>query len=297
MGDFGCFASERLAEALCGAAEVAYSVFSGSRRDLIFPSRRVIAGIVEDLRGVLFPGFFSDKSLPLGMLRFNSAVVIDETRRRLAEQIRRGFCFSCAKGEDECGGSMCEDKAMGIADEFMGALPSIQEMLIEDSTAAYKGDPAAESPEECVFSYPGVIAVTNYRIANALYRLGVPVIPRMITELAHSSTGIDIHPGASIGRKFFIDHGTGVVIGETCVIGDGCRLYQGVTLGARSFSEDENGSLVKGLPRHPILGDGVIIYAGATVLGRVRIGSGAVIGGNLWITRDVPAGETVVFRG
>jgi serine O-acetyltransferase len=154
--------------------------------------------------------------------------------------------------------------------------------------AAYEGDPAAVDPNEAIFCYPGLLALTNHRVAHELHRLGVPLLPRIINELAHSLTGIDIHPGAQIGRGMFIDHGTGVVIGETCIIGDRVRLYQGVTLGAKSFPLDEQGKPIKSIPRHPIVEDDVIIYAGATILGRVTIGRGSVIGGNVWLVRSVP---------
>ena len=160
-------------------------------------------------------------------------------------------------------------------------------MLISDVRAAYEGDPAATSPDEAVFCYPGVLAITKHRLAHELYRLGVPLLPRMISEQAHSVTGIDIHPGATVGRGFFIDHGTGVVVGETCLIGDRVRIYQGVTLGAKSFPLDDYGNPVKGIPRHPIIEDDVVIYSGATILGRVTIGTGSVIGGNVWLTRSV----------
>jgi serine O-acetyltransferase len=165
-----------------------------------------------------------------------------------------------------------------------------------DVTAAFEGDPAAPSADEVVFCYPGLLAVTYQRIAHELFVLGVPLIPRMITEEAHALTGIDIHPGAAIGEGFFIDHGTGVVIGETAVIGNRVRLYQGVTLGARSFPRDAQGRLVKGVPRHPILEEGVVVYANATILGRVVVGRGSVIGGNVWLTRSVPPGSIVTQR-
>ena len=168
-------------------------------------------------------------------------------------------------------------------------------MLATDVQAAFAGDPAAKNPGETIFCYPSIKAVTNYRIAHELYLLGVPLIPRIITEMAHSATGIDIHPGATIGESFFIDHGTGTVIGETCIIGRNVRLYQGVTLGAKSFPKGENGHLVKGIARHPIVEDNVTIYSGATILGRITIGEGAVIGGNVWVVDDVPPG-TKIYR-
>jgi serine O-acetyltransferase len=172
-------------------------------------------------------------------------------------------------------------------------LPAIRHLLSTDAQAAYEGDPASISIGETIFAYPSLLALTYYRLAHELYIQKVPLIPRIITEIAHSKTGIDIHPGARIGERFFIDHGTGVVIGETTIIGRNVRLYQGVTLGARSFPLDKDGNPITGIDRHPILEDDVIIYSGATLLGRIRIGKGAVIGGNVWLTEDVPAGKTV----
>jgi len=175
----------------------------------------------------------------------------------------------------------------------MRTLPDLRRLLALDAVAAFEGDPAASSPSEAIFSYPGVRAITSHRIAHELYQRGVPLIPRIIAEHAHSNTGIDIHPGASVGESFFIDHGTGVVIGETSVIGNRVRIYQGVTLGAKSFPLDDQGRPIKGIARHPVIEDEVTIYAGATILGRITIGRGAVIGGNVWITRDVPPGTTL----
>jgi len=176
---------------------------------------------------------------------------------------------------------------------FMGRLPEVRRRVASDVEAAYEGDPALKSRDEAIFSYPGIFAVTNQRIAHELHVLGVPLIPRMITEHAHSLTGIDIHPGASIGEMFFIDHGTGVVIGETSRIGARVRLYQGVTLGAKSFPLDEHGKPIKGIDRHPIVEDDVVVYSGATILGRITIGRGSSIGGNVWVTQSVPPGSRV----
>jgi serine O-acetyltransferase len=177
--------------------------------------------------------------------------------------------------------------------EFLARLPGVRRLLATDVRAAYDGDPAATSPAETILCYPGVLALTCQRLAHELHVLGVPLLPRMITEHAHALTGIDIHPGARIGERFFIDHGTGVVIGETSEIGSGVRLYQGVTLGARSFPLDEHGHPVKGVPRHPIVEDDVIVYSGATILGRITVGAGSVIGGNVWLTRSVPPGSRI----
>lgn len=181
---------------------------------------------------------------------------------------------------------------------FFDALPTVREMLDTDVRAAYEGDPAARSEEEIMLAYPAFEAISIYRLAHVLYALGVPLIPRMMTEYAHKNTGIDIHPGATIGRYFFIDHGTGVVVGETCRIGEHVKLYQGVTLGAKSFELDENGNPVKGIKRHPDIGNHVVIYAGATILGgKTTIGDGCVIGGNVWLTHSVEAGKTVIYQG
>jgi serine O-acetyltransferase len=187
----------------------------------------------------------------------------------------------------------CEVKAEGITAAFLARLPEVRRLLATDVQAAYEGDPAATSPDEAIFCYPGILAVTFQRIAHELFVLGVPLIPRIITEHAHSLTGIDIHPGARLGERFFIDHGTGVVIGETCEIGNNVRIYQGVTLGAKSFPLDAEGHPIKGIPRHPVVEDDVTIYSGATVLGRIVIGRGSTIGGNVWLTHAVPPDSRV----
>jgi serine O-acetyltransferase len=260
-------------------------------RERQLPSRDVIVRAVERIRGVLFPGYFGNSELNTENIRFHVGATLDQVHHEMREQIRRGFCFQCGKFGINC--PECAQKAEKNAVEFIRSLPEIQDMLAMDVQAAYEGDPAATSPDETIFCYPGVQAMTYYRLAHRLYELEVPVIPRIITEHAHSVTGIDIHPGARIGKYFFIDHGTGVVIGETCIIGNRVRLYQGVTLGAKSFSLDENGNPIKGVDRHPIVEDNVIIYSGATVLGRIVIGAGSVIGGNAWLTEDVPPGSKV----
>jgi serine O-acetyltransferase len=262
----------------------------GEKCSLDLPSRREVIDIVEALRSVLFPGYFGISELSSDSLHFHIGQVLDATRKRLAEQVRRGLCFDC-QGKKHF--EECSRRAQDITATFLQKLPEIRTQLLSDAQASYEGDPAALSPAETIFCYPGIRAVTNYRIAHALHALGVPLLPRMITEHAHSRTGIDIHPGAKIGSHFFIDHGTGVVIGETCVLGNHVRLYQGVTLGAKSFPLDENGKPIKGIPRHPILEDGVVVYSGATILGRVTIGANSVVGGNVWLTESVPAGSKV----
>ena len=260
------------------------------------PSAESVARLVDTVRAVLFPGYFgATRSLTEEALRFHVGASLDRLATRLSEQVRRGFCFTCRERQPgDC--AECDRQALAVTDQFISDLPAIRRLLATDVQAAYVGDPAATSPAETILCYPGVFAIACQRVAHRLARLGVPLLPRMITEHAHARTGIDIHPGAQIGESFFIDHGTGVVIGETCEIGRRVRLYQGVTLGARSFPLDAEGKPVKGLPRHPIVEDDVVIYSGATVLGRVTIGAGSVIGGNVWLTRSVPPGSRVGQR-
>jgi serine O-acetyltransferase len=281
-------------DAICEADGLTRPSTQGMHPSL--PSAESVARLVQTFRAVLFPGYFgATRSLSEEALRFHVGASLDRLATRLSEQVRRGFCFTCReKQPGDC--VECERRARDVADEFIAGLPAIRRLLATDVQAAYVGDPAATSPAETILCYPGVFAVMCQRVAHRLSRLGVPLLPRMITEHAHAGTGIDIHPGAEIGEAFFIDHGTGVVIGETSVIGRQVRLYQGVTLGARSFPLDAEGRPVKGLPRHPIVEDGVIIYSGATVLGRVTIGAGSIVGGNVWLTRSVPPGSRVGQR-
>lgn len=252
------------------------------------PSRDAVVDIVEALRTVLFPGYFGVADLTADNMAFHVGSTLDRIRRALHEQVRRGFCFACSDRRAECNA-----QADSVTQRYLARLPAVRRLLETDIQAAYEGDPAATSPDEAIFCYPGILAITNYRLAHELHALSVPLIPRIITEHAHSITGIDIHPGAAIGESFFIDHGTGVVIGETCVIGRRVRLYQGVTLGAKSFPLDKDGKPIKGIARHPIVEDDVIIYSEATILGRVTIGHGSVIGGNVWMTRSVPPGSLI----
>jgi serine O-acetyltransferase len=246
----------------------------------------VVIEIVEALRSVIFPGYYGFSDLKVESVLYHVGATLDRIQHPLQEQIRRGLCFTCL-AESQCT-PVCDDQAGNITTSFLERLPAIQKCLAKDVKAAYEGDPAASSADEVIFCYPAVMAITNFRLAHELHALGVPLIPRMITEHAHSITGIDIHPGATIGEYFFIDHGTGVVIGETCEIGRNVRLYQGVTLGAKSFKLDEEGNPIKGIPRHPIVEDGVTIYSGATILGRVTIGHDSTIGGNVWLVESVP---------
>lgn len=258
------------------------------------PSLDILAEIMSRLRTAIFPGYFGPPIFDAHSLRYHLAANLDSIHRLLAGQIVAGLCFSCQNRDEPCANCGKDGAAAALA--FMRKLPEIRHLLALDAQAAYEGDPAAISPAEAIFCYPSMTAMFHQRVAHGLYELKIPLIPRIITEMAHSATGIDIHPGAVIGEDFFIDHGTGVVIGETTIIGRGCRLYQGVTLGALSFPKNADGSLAKGIPRHPILADNVTVYAGATILGRITIGAGAVIGGNVWITHNVAPGARITLK-
>jgi serine O-acetyltransferase len=254
------------------------------------PSRKVLVGIADGLRAVLFPNRLGMPDLTNESVDYYVGHTLDVTLRELMVQVRRELRF--ASDADATGHSERE-RAAGITQAFAQRLPHIRSLLESDIQAAYEGDPAARSVDEVLVCYPGITAITYYRLAHELHRLGAPLIARMISEIAHSSTGIEIHPGAQIGGFFFIDHGTGVVIGETAIIGEHVRLYQAVTLGAKRFPVDEHGALVKGNLRHPIVENDVVIYAGATILGRITIGRGSTIGGNVWLTRSVPPGSVI----
>ena len=252
------------------------------------PSTDVLKEIVQLARSVLFPGYFGDSAVNALTVMNHIGINIDRLQVLLSQQIKAGICFSNQFNMDI--GDNSDQLGMKKATEFIIQLPDIREKLHTDVIAAYNGDPAAKSLGEVIFCYPSIRAISNYRIAHALLKLNVPLIPRIITEMAHSETGIDIHPGATIGGYFTIDHGPGVVIGETAIIGNNVKMYQGVTLGARSFPSDENGNPIKGIDRHPVIGNNVIIYSNTTILGRITVGDGAVIGGNMWVDTDVPAG-------
>ena len=260
----------------------------GCKPDL--PSRSSCLEIMQQLRSILFPGFFQLAEFSEEGMLLHVGAILDRISMSLQEQIRRGYCFVC-KGKGDL--RHCDVRAAELTRDFLARIPEVMLLLGEDVQAAYEGDPAAQSPSETIFCYPGIFAITNQRIAHELYRLEVPIIPRIISENAHSVTGIDIHPGARIGKRFFIDHGTGVVIGETSVIGDRVRIYQGVTLGAKSFPLDESGNPIKGIDRHPVIEDDVVIYAGATILGRITVGARSVIGGNVWLTQSVPPDSSI----
>jgi len=255
------------------------------------PSRDAVINIVSGLRAALFPTHYGAPDLTDESVDYYVGQTLESTLRLLAEQIRRALRFLPEHGE--AGDEALRARAFEIAREFAKQLPAIRALLVSDIQAAFTGDPAAQHITEILLCYPGIWAMTHHRLAHALHRLGVPLLARFINEIAHSATGIDIHPGAQIGPSFFIDHGTGVVIGETAIIGERVRVYQAVTLGAKSFAADVDGTLVKGNARHPIVEDDVVIYAGATILGRVTIGRGSVIGGNVWLTHGVPPGSNV----
>ncbi len=257
------------------------------------PSARVLNDIIDLARAILFPGYYGNSTLNSHTINYHIGVNVETLFNLLSEQILAGLCFASNVDCATCTESKREE-ATKLAAKFISKLPHLRRVLATDVEAAYNGDPAAESIGEVIYCYPAIKAISNYRIAHQLLQLGVPLIPRIITEMAHSETGIDIHPAARIGEYFTIDHGTGVVIGATSIIGNNVKIYQGVTLGAKSFPLDENGMPIKGIDRHPILEDNVIVYSNATILGRITIGKDATVGGNIWITEDVPAGTRIV---
>jgi len=267
----------------------------GKIREL--PSRAMLAAIVEGVQAALFPTHYGRPNLTDESIDYFVGDTLNTTLNKLMEQVRRGLLFSaevdlmktCTASEEE----RLACRAQEITRDFAASLPDIRGLLVSDVQAAMAGDPAATSVAEIMLCYPGTIAILYYRLAHSLHRLGAHFIARLISDIAHSLTGIDIHPAAQIGGSFFIDHGTGVVIGETAILGQRVRLYQHVTLGAKRFPADEKGVLIKGVPRHPIVEDDVVIYAGATVLGRITIGAGSTIGGNVWLTQSVPPGSNV----
>ena len=263
------------------------------------PSAPALTEIIDLCRAILFPGFYGKSLLSRETLPYHIGVSLDRLCHLLTQQVIAGLCFQRGTTDNRqqtTDNGQCQliESAQAIVAKFITRLPELRRILATDVEAAYNGDPAAESYGEIISCYPVIKAVTNYRIAHEMLLLGVPLIPRIITEMAHSETGIDIHPGAQIGHHFTIDHGTGVVIGATCIIGNYVKLYQGVTLGAKSFPLDENGNPIKGIARHPILEDNVIVYSNATVLGRITLAQGTVIGGNVWVTESTEPGEQLL---
>jgi serine O-acetyltransferase len=259
------------------------------------PSREAVVEILEDLLDILYPGYFRRQNLHIGNVEYHVGDLIDGLHDKLTTQIARALRHehACVRPEERVPLDL-EGLAQQKAVELLRRLPDVRMELEQDVQAAFEGDPAAKSQHEIIFCYPGLEAVSVYRIAHELLLLGVPLIPRMMTERAHTKTGIDIHPGARIKPGFFIDHGTGVVIGETCDIGTNVKLYQGVTLGALSFPRDAAGNIIRGMKRHPTLEDDVVVYANATILGGdTVIGRNAVIGSNVWLTHSVPPGTVV----
>ena len=278
---------EQIVDALCAPIENPLFHRGQRFRNMLLPSRRIVNECIDELRSVLFPGYFGYREFRDDTLRFHVGATLDRVMYKLQEEIRHAVRF--VEGH-EYGRKYAQDSDVErIMSEFLTALPEVRHRLLGDAQACYEWDPAVFIPEAPIFCYPNMLALINYRLAHELYIRGVPFIPRIMTEHAHTLTGIDIHPGADIGESCFIDHGSGVVIGQTAILGDHVRLYQGVTLGALRFPLDEATQRpIKGIPRHPVVEDDVVIYAEATILGRITIGRGSVIGANVFLTRNLP---------
>lgn len=293
--DFNKWMNEKLPEVVNLLEQNIGESFDSQIEDgLDLAGRNEIYKILDNILAVLFPGSFSKEKLSRDDINFYLSDMLRHLSFKLGKHVRDVFRYRCKK--DNCENCDCETRASDAVKNLIEQLPYIRKLLMEDIRAAYEGDPAAQYIDEIILSYPCVEAIATYRIAHLLYKLDVPIIPRIMSERAHSLTGIDIHPGAEIGTGFFIDHGTGVVIGETCIIGSNVKIYQGVTLGALS-PFDKKGIPLKGEKRHPDIGNNVIIYANATILGGdTVIGDGAVIGGNTWIIKSVPPGAHVYNR-
>jgi len=256
------------------------------------PSRDKILEILDLLTEILFPGYTGKRVVTKSNIKVIVGDILSQVHAELTRQTERAYKYGCRM--KQCDGIDCAAMAKKVSRHLLEQLPKIRELLKGDVGAAFDGDPAATSYEEIVISYPCITAIANHRIAHELYLKELPLIPRIMSECAHTRTGIDIHPGAKIGKNFFIDHGTGVVIGETAVIGDNVKIYQGTTLGAMSFPKDERGRIIKGGKRHPTIEDNVTIYAEATILGDITIGANSIVGGNVWIKESVPAGVTII---
>jgi serine O-acetyltransferase len=258
------------------------------------PSREAVVDITRDLLRIVFPGFYDKEPIHSDQLEEYTSELVASIARRLQNEIHKSLDYRPC---DACDPNDLAGTAAHVTMEFLSEIPAVRAILQTDVTAAYEGDPAAISNEEIILAYPGIEAIAVQRLAHVLYKRRVALIPRIMTEWAHNKTGIDIHPGATIGTEFFIDHGTGVVIGETAVIGKRVKIYQGVTLGAKSFQKDEKGRIVKGIKRHPHIEDDVTIYASATILGPVTIGRGSIVGGNVWLLDSVPPNTVVYMEG
>ncbi|TRO53653.1 serine acetyltransferase [Candidatus Bathyarchaeota archaeon] len=262
-------------------------------RDL--PSKKVVIEVLEDLLSVLFPGYLGKENVTKTNIKYVLGTTLTSIYTRLTDEVERSLKYICRK-ITECPHDVCQKRAEAVVKEILEKVPEIRALSSGDVEAAYNGDPAAVSLEEVILSYPCVLAIATYRIAHELYLRGIPLIPRIMSEHVHSLTGVDIHPGAKIGKNFFIDHGTGVVIGETAEIGDNVKIYQGVTLGALSFPKDEKGQIIRGIKRHPTIGNNVVIYSGATLLGSEAIvGDNVVIGGNVWITSPIASDTKITI--
>ncbi|MDG6221638.1 MAG: serine acetyltransferase [Candidatus Bathyarchaeota archaeon] len=275
-----------------------YNIYGGINhldgKDL--PSKKVVIEIFEDIISVLFPGYLGKEKITKTNISDYLNKTLESIYSRLVVEVDKSLKYFCKKSE-KCSEDICNQFARVIVGELLDELCNIRILLNGDIQAAYEGDPAARSVDEVILSYPCVLAISSHRVAHQLYVRGVPLIPRIMSEYAHSITGIDIHPGATIGKNFFIDHGTSVIIGETAEIGDNVKIYQGVTLGALSFPRDEKGKLIKGIKRHPTVGNNVIIYSNASILGeKAVIGDNSVIGGNVWITTKIPQGTIITLK-
>ncbi len=284
---------QKLVDDIIGSYETIGGMDHLAGKDL--PSKKVVIEVLEDLFTVLFPGYLGKEGITKVNIKYFLGTTLTSIYTRLTNEVEKSLKYICRK-ITKCPHDVCLKRAQVVVKELLEEIPRIRKVLRGDIEAAYSGDPAAVSTEEVILSYPCVLAITTYRIAHELYLRGVPLIPRIMSEHVHSLTGIDIHPGAKIGKNFFIDHGTGVVIGETAEIGDNVKLYQGVTLGALSFLKDEKGHIIKGRKRHPTVGNNVVIYSGATLLGAdAIIGDDVVIGGNVWITSPVASGTKITI--
>lgn len=283
--------AQSVAEKLCSSFETANGVsYSESK---VIPEREAIVSLLETMLDILFPGYTGRREITKAGQFFTIGSLLNHVHSGLSAQITRAFSYRCSKENcrEDCGAH-----GASVAADLLNKLPYIRSLLLDDALAALEGDPATKSLDEIILAYPGFKCICVHRIAHELYVAKVPLLPRVMSEYAHTITGIDINPGASIGKHFFIDHGTGVVIGETAVIGDNVKLYQGVTLGALSFPKDACGQLIKGNKRHPNIEDNVTIYAESTILGNVTIGHNSVIGGNVWLTESIPPYSKVTIE-
>ena len=274
-----------------------YETFGGmdhlEGKDL--PSKKVVIEVLEDLLTIFFPGYLGKTEVTKSNIKYFLGSTLASVQTRLTDEVEKSLKYICRKVK-ECPHDVCRRRAQVVVKELLEKIPELRSIVSGDVEAAYNGDPAAVSTEEVIISYPCILAITTHRIAHELYLRGIPLIPRIMSEHVHSLTGIDIHPGAKIGKNFFIDHGTGVVIGETSEIGDNVKIYQGVTLGALSFPKNEKGEIIRGTKRHPTVGNNVVIYSGATLLGAdAVIGDNVVIGGNVWITSRVTSGTKITI--